>query len=262
MLMRTAGRVLWGALLLCVLLCGGAEAATASSWPWRPPLAGPLVVRRGFDPPLSRWGPGHRGVDLAALPGALVRAPAPGVVAYAGPVAGRGVLVIRHGTLRTTYEPVLALVPVGAPVAARQPVARLLAGHLGPALPGEALLHWGVLRGGTYLDPLSLLRRGPSRLVPVSRAPPFGTPALAAVPGAAVALGHAAPAGDRGGGDTRRGPALPHGLAASFGGGLAGLAYVSRAGRRASRAAAARPSCASGRCGSRSHPGPGRSPPA
>src|SRR5688572_15884972 len=42
--------------------------------PYRWPLDGtPTVVRR-FEPPPGRWLPGHRGVDLAAAPGATVYA--------------------------------------------------------------------------------------------------------------------------------------------------------------------------------------------
>ncbi|MDX6351385.1 MAG: hypothetical protein QOF84_6175, partial [Streptomyces sp.] len=48
------------------------------AWPVAGPVAGPglrgrPVVERGFDPPMSRWGAGHRGVDLRAGPGAPVR---------------------------------------------------------------------------------------------------------------------------------------------------------------------------------------------
>src|SRR4051794_10499985 len=57
---------------------------------YRWPLNGiPVVVRR-FAPPPSPWLPGHRGVDLAGLRGSIVRAAGPGVVAFAGMVAGRG----------------------------------------------------------------------------------------------------------------------------------------------------------------------------
>ena len=73
-------------------------------WPASP------AVLRGFDPPRTRYGPGHRGVDLAARAGEPVLASVAGTVAFAGSVAGRGVVSIDHGSLRTTYEPVEAQV--------------------------------------------------------------------------------------------------------------------------------------------------------
>lgn len=137
----------------------------------------PLVVR-GWEPPATAYGRGHRGVDLAAAPGAPVRAVAPGRVAFAGRVAGRGVVSVElTGTdgppLRTTYEPVRASVRKGDEVGAGE--------VLGVLEPGAShcpvsCLHWGLLRGEAYLDPLSLLpprllRRGPSRLLPVLGVP-------------------------------------------------------------------------------------------
>ena len=151
-------------LLVAALLLVAPAPARAAPHPWTSPVGPPLVVRRAFDPPAVRWGSGHRGVDLAAPAGAVVRAAGAGTVTYAGTLAGRGVVVVRHGALRTTYEPVTPLVPVGTAVAVGAPVATLAAGHGGTS-PPAALLHWGLLRGDTYLDPLLLLRRGPSRLV-------------------------------------------------------------------------------------------------
>ncbi|MEU9981258.1 M23 family metallopeptidase [Streptomyces sp. NPDC050856] len=142
-------------------------------WPLGPPR--PVVVR-GWEPPASPYGPGHRGVDLDAPPGTPVRAAAGGRVSFAGPVAGRGVLTITltgsgSPPLRTTYEPVRPLVPVGAEVAAGQVVAAVVdsRSHCAPVC-----LHWGLRRGEAYLDPLSLLpphllRRPPSRLLPLLR---------------------------------------------------------------------------------------------
>ena len=165
--------------LVALLCCPPATAAGGAGGvggAWVAPLAGPLTVRRPFDPPATTWGAGHRGVDLAAFAGAAVRAAGAGVVTFAGPLAGRGVVVVRHGALRTTYEPVSPLVEVGRVVTRGDPVARLDPGHPGPARSGEALLHWGLLRGDTYLDPLTLLPRGPSRLVPLPPGAPPGPP--------------------------------------------------------------------------------------
>src|SRR5690349_15325831 len=90
-------------------------------WWW--PLAGRPVVTRGFDPPPQPWLPGHRGVDLGAAEADEVRAAGAGVVAFAGEVAGRGVVSIDHaGGLRTTYEPVLSTVDAGQAVGLGEPI--------------------------------------------------------------------------------------------------------------------------------------------
>ncbi|MFJ1755741.1 murein hydrolase activator EnvC family protein [Kitasatospora sp. NPDC088134] len=122
-----------------------------------------------FDPPPVRWAAGHRGVDLAAAPGSVVRAAAPGVVTFSGQVAGRPVVVVTHsgsGTppLRTTYLPVAGSVPVGTAVAAGEAIG-VLTGDSGHC-PVDCL-HWGLLRGDRYLDPLALLGTGRARLLPL-----------------------------------------------------------------------------------------------
>jgi murein DD-endopeptidase MepM/ murein hydrolase activator NlpD len=140
---------------------------------WRSPTGAPVGVVRGFEPPATPYGAGHRGVDVAAPPGSAVRAAGDGLVAYAGPLAGRGVVVVSHGALRTTYEPVAAAVAAGARVRAGEVVGRLDAGH--PGCP-DGCLHWGLLRGGVYLDPLSLLRPARPRLLPLAPRPGPGPP--------------------------------------------------------------------------------------
>ncbi|MGW1375625.1 murein hydrolase activator EnvC family protein [Streptomyces sp. NPDC002446] len=168
------------ALWAMVLASPLAHAAAPEDRAW--PVAGPSglgpTVLRGWEPPPSPWAAGHRGVDLASSAGATVRSAAPGRVAFAGTVAGRGVLTIevsRSGrpSLRTTYEPVRPTARKGQRVAAGQPVAVV---QRGPFHCRGPCLHWGLRRGATYLDPLSLLPRsmrggGPSRLLPV-----FGVP--------------------------------------------------------------------------------------
>ena len=140
-----------------------AGAMGAQQWVW--PLVPTHEVVGAFDPPDEPWLPGHRGVDLAGHPGQAVHAAGTGQVTFAGQVAGLGVIVINHGALRTTYEPVHPTVAVGVAVTAGDVVGRLAAaGHCLPA----TCLHWGLLRGDTYLNPLLLVGGGPVRLLPLS----------------------------------------------------------------------------------------------
>lgn len=131
---------------------------------FRSPVPGGAVPVTAFDPPDMPWLPGHRGVDLASVPLAPVRAPAGATVLFAGAVGGKPVVSLDHGGgLRTTYEPVSATVRAGQTVTAGQPVGHLVAGH--PGCPVEACLHWGarVASGGPggdddeYIDPMTLL---------------------------------------------------------------------------------------------------------
>ncbi|PJJ68997.1 peptidase M23-like protein [Sediminihabitans luteus] len=131
-----------------------------------PPLAGEPDVVRPFDPPAQDWLAGHRGVDLRAFPGAAVLAPAAGMVTFAGPVAGRPVVVVQHADgLLSSLEPVAPDVRRGDAVGLGDPVGSVadVAGHCMPA----SCLHWGVRRDDVYLDPMAFLDGGPVVLLPV-----------------------------------------------------------------------------------------------
>jgi murein DD-endopeptidase MepM/ murein hydrolase activator NlpD len=146
---------------------------------FRWPLDGTPRPQRRFEPPPRPWLPGHRGVDLAATAGDVVRSAGPGVVLFAGMVAGRPVVTVGHADgLRTTYEPVLPRVRAGDRVAPSTPLGALLNGH--PGCPVPACLHWGLRRGEEYLDPLALLGLGPVRLLPVDGESPVGPPTAGA----------------------------------------------------------------------------------
>lgn len=141
-----------------------AESA-GSGWAWPLTPAPPTIVRP-FDPPLRRWEPGHRGVDLLGSIGGQVRAPASGEVVFASQLAGRGVVVVRHeGGLRSTFEPVTASVGLGTAVTKGQAIGQVTDGpsHCAP----QTCLHWGVLRGREYLDPLAFVSRAPVVLLPL-----------------------------------------------------------------------------------------------
>ena len=150
---------------LLPVLVGLVLLTTGATWP----LAPEPPVRHAFDPPASRWGPGHRGVDLAGRPGQPVRAAAAGRVTHAAGLAGRGTVTVTHGAIRTTYEPVTPLVSRGDEVAEGQVIGHLqvMGSHCFP----RACLHWGALRGETYLDPLILVGAGPVRLMPLGGLP-------------------------------------------------------------------------------------------
>ena len=154
-------------------------APSQAGWGW--PLDGPPRLVRGFRPPPQPWLAGHRGVDLLGSPGLAVRAPGPGRVSFAGPVAGTPVVVITHaGGLRTTYEPVVRTLAVGDEVV-RGTVIGSLSTAGSHCLP-RACLHWGLRRGETYLDPLAMMGAALRvRLLPVwgsTRPWPVATPPM------------------------------------------------------------------------------------
>lgn len=159
-----ADRLASGSLPTPAGAAAAAPATASSRWAW-PLEPTPEVVRR-FDRPDQPWLPGHRGIDLAATSGQSVLAPSGGHVAWTGTIAGRSVVVVAHeGGLRSTFEPVVATLPVGSAVSRGEAVGVVTAtpGHCAP----RTCVHWGVLRGETYVDPLSLVRRARVVLLPV-----------------------------------------------------------------------------------------------
>lgn len=153
---------------LIALVCAAPARADDGrlDWPLRPRPA----VLRTFDAPSPDWQRGHRGVDLAGVPGQTVYAGQKGTVVFAGDLAGRPLVSVGHpGGLRTSYEPVVAAVRPGQLVATGSPLGTLAAGHQGCAAP--ACLHWGAMWGraadADYIDPLGLLVTTQIRLKPL-----------------------------------------------------------------------------------------------
>ena len=145
-------------VLLATLLLSGPQ-AFADSPRWVAPIGTgqiPTVIEP-FDPPPQRWQAGHRGVDLAANEGDQVRAAGAGTISYVGLVAGRGVVTVSHGELRTTYEPVETSLATGTGISPGQVLGFIgTGGHC-----SQRCLHWGLLRGEDYLDPMMLLQWEP-----------------------------------------------------------------------------------------------------
>jgi murein DD-endopeptidase MepM/ murein hydrolase activator NlpD len=141
-------------------------ARATGSWTW--PVTG--AVTRGFDPPGSPYGAGHRGIDVAAPVGTLVRAPATGVVSFAGNVGGRLFVTIDHGggLLSTCSFLSAVLVDKGDLVVQGQGVALSGTGHVGDVTPN---VHLGVRLNGEYVDPLDYL--SPASVVDLIRLAPI-----------------------------------------------------------------------------------------
>lgn len=158
----------------------------AGLWSW--PVS-PGRVQQGFDPPEQAWSRGHRGIDLVARPGSLIRAIGDGQVAFVGTVAGTPVIAIEHPRtgLRSTYQPVAPLVQSGDTVAAGAPIGYLVGPMDAPGAserdgardsPGGhcagRCLHLGLRGPDGYVDPLTVLPRSPAILKPVVA--PFAGP--------------------------------------------------------------------------------------
>jgi murein DD-endopeptidase MepM/ murein hydrolase activator NlpD len=185
----------WRLLALALLLAAGAllpsaapaapvarsiaPGTTGPDPPKVPALWMPVrgVVVRGFDARAGPYGPGHRGIDIAASEGAIARAPAAGKVVFAGPVAGTTwvSLLVAPG-VRVILGPLLD--PTTATrVRLREPLGRVGPGHR----VGGATLHLSVRVDGVYVDPLAhLVDRPRPRLAPLSA--PGGLPDPSAGP--------------------------------------------------------------------------------
>jgi len=147
--MKQIFRISLALLAAAALAFVGDPAALADSghaWP----ISGPVV--RGFDPPQTSYGAGHRGIDIGAPVGTPVVSAADGVVTFVGVIDGVSMVTVTHGDIRTTYQPIAPVVSKGQGVAAGQTIGTLLDGH-----GATTSLHFGVLQGDTYLDPLSWL---------------------------------------------------------------------------------------------------------
>jgi Peptidase family M23 len=187
-----------------VARAGGAPGAGgvtgAHRWHW--PLHGAVVGAFRVTPraPFARGQ--RRGIDVAALPGATVRAACPGRVTFAGPLPRRGLAVsVRCGPLVATYLG-LGRLPVRAG-------ARVAAGERLGALGPGGRLRLGARRAADrrgYVDPLVLLAAPgsapPPRLAPAPRVPrarfhgPLPAPAQALLP-APAPTGAPAPSSHR-----------------------------------------------------------------
>jgi len=124
---------------------------------YRWPVHGEVI--RPYEPPSTPYGAGHRGIDIAAPFGTPIRAPADGVVSFAGAVAGSLFISIDHdGGIRTSYSWVSAVgVKKGQSVRVGTVIGATGQGHPGS---DRTHLHFSARLDGVYIDPMLLLGGG------------------------------------------------------------------------------------------------------
>ncbi|MCU1404413.1 MAG: family metallopeptidase [Glaciihabitans sp.] len=134
-------------------------------WLW--PTTNPRVILREFAAPATRFGAGHRGMDIEAR---MVVAPADGVVHFSGNIFGRGVLSIEHNNgLLSSYEPVISSLVKGEPVHRGQVVAEVAP----PTTHCDVgCLHFGVRLDGEYVSPMNFFGLIPRSILLPSRQQP------------------------------------------------------------------------------------------
>ncbi|MFV1990118.1 MAG: peptidoglycan DD-metalloendopeptidase family protein [Acidimicrobiales bacterium] len=133
-------------LLLGVLAdATAAEQSLVLTAPVSAPVSDPFRV------PLSRFGSGNRGLEFATSVGQPVVAAAAGRVVFVGTVAYRLVVTVQHpGGYRTTYTRLRS-----RSVRRGDEVAQGMV--IGTA---SRSLHFGLIRGSTYLDPAAFMGGG------------------------------------------------------------------------------------------------------
>jgi murein DD-endopeptidase MepM/ murein hydrolase activator NlpD len=163
-------------LVVVVLLATLASAPARADVGWVHPVAGPVV--RPFQPPTTRYGPGHLGVDFRAPSGTPVQAAGPGRVVFAGAVGTTlHVVVLHSGDRRTSYSFLASVhARVGDVVEAGTVVGTT--GGTGENHDGS-VLHFALRIGAVYVDPMQLFAP-PDLAAVVHLAPTVAQPAAPA----------------------------------------------------------------------------------
>ena len=180
----------------CLLLLAAvgallAAAAPAGAWIW--PSDGAVLGAFSFSAAHPYAAGQHRGIDVGGSAGSTVRAPAGGIVTFAGFVPGGGrTLAIETGDGYSVTLVHLGSVdvPRGADIAEGQPVGSV--GFSGDAEHAEPYVHLGIRVASQpegYVDPLGLLPPRatpppPPEVEPIVPAPvPVKPPVGGGVPG-------------------------------------------------------------------------------
>ena len=159
-------------LTLVLTLLSLANPASVASEPLIMPLSGTshLDVINDYEAPLTEYGAGHRGIDIAAPLGIEVIAPVSGEISFAGQVGYRESITIRFGaSFSASLEPVCSELAEGSLVLAGEVIGTVCEPDVSYQWHCEfTCLHFGTRTEFGYFSPLALLGvLSPSRLVPL-----------------------------------------------------------------------------------------------
>jgi len=138
-----------------------------------PSLAMPLAAQTPDDTinqyvaPMTEYGEGHRGIDLAALIGDSVLSPADGIISFSGKVGFRNAVSVRFGaSLTASMEPVCSSLVEGTEVLMGEVIGSVCQPDPEYLWHCEiTCLHFGTRSDAGYFSPLALMGGlSPSRL--------------------------------------------------------------------------------------------------
>ena len=160
--------------ILMLLFCAPLTLFPSQSVGQEPTIALPLAFQFPEDTinqylaPMTEYGEGHRGIDLASFIGEEVLSPANGVISFSGKVGYRNVVSVQFGnSLTSSLEPVCSDVVEGTEV--------LMGDVIGLVCQPDpeylwhcemSCLHFGTRSEAGYFSPLALIGGlSPSKLV-------------------------------------------------------------------------------------------------
>lgn len=135
--------------------------STVQTWTW--PLSS-VHLMQPFRAPETPYSPGHRGIDLEAIPQENVTAPTHAKVYFVGTVVDRPLITLDHGNnILSTYEPVSSSLSTGEEVSQGQLLGTVAeGGHC-----KQKCLHIGIRINQNYVSPLLFFDKVPySSLLP------------------------------------------------------------------------------------------------
>jgi hypothetical protein len=105
--------------------------------------------------PASKWGAGHRGIDLLVEDQEQIESPFKGTVHFQGKVVDRDVLTLKSSSgLLASFEPICSNLNAGDEVTKGEPIGHYCSGAESYEEHCEMCIHFSVRSEHGYLNPL------------------------------------------------------------------------------------------------------------